>query len=361
MSNESARSTRKFLFFNNRDLTARGLLTAETLYKEKFIMGDAILDNNSIMIYPHIKKTFTGIEDRFVYISIDDLKRYKYTVDELFSLITFLLKNSVAVEVTFPKGYFDERKFNRTDRRWKSVYITVSYSETNKDGSLNMVFAMNPVVAANMTAARFEANTRLFSHRRMFVSRFEETCAILIKNSEGEPTKRNFYHNLVRNYKHAVRTFIWGLTPDQTLKIPCLDIKEKCPDLLLVTGALSICEEILDTAKHFEPCGWKSIKFNKPCYVAFEQNGIIINEDDLYRDHDRRLLGEHEYWCKRTIFDFCVWFPELPPYVCLEILDWLGEVTHYPHQKKIEYIFGIQKSTRKILDARENNKTIKTE
>lgn len=67
---------------------------------------------------------------------------------------------------------------------------------------------------------------------------------------------------------------------------------------------------------------------------------------------EEHLSAFSVYWCRRTILDACICFPHLPPYVMLEILDWLGEVTHMAHVLKIDFLQNIWKSTRKVFKAR---------
>ena len=52
------------------------------------------------------------------------------------------------------------------------------------------------------------------------------------------------------------------------------------------------------------------------------------------------------------MLDAYICFPHLPVYIMLEILDWLGEVTHMPHVSKVAFLENICKSTRKVFDAR---------
>ena len=64
------------------------------------------------------------------------------------------------------------------------------------------------------------------------------------------------------------------------------------------------------------------------------------------------LVAYRVLWCRRTMLDVYICFPHLPVYIMLEILDWLGEVTHMPHVSKVAFLENICKSTRKVFDAR---------
>lgn len=64
------------------------------------------------------------------------------------------------------------------------------------------------------------------------------------------------------------------------------------------------------------------------------------------------LVAYRVLWCRRTMLDAYICFPHLPVYIMLEILDWLGEVTHMPHVSKVAFLENICKSTRKVFDAR---------
>lgn len=83
-----------------------------------------------------------------------------------------------------------------------------------------------------------------------------------------------------------------------------------------------------------------------------------FNERCFWKKPNLRLsssecaLAYKIYWCRRTMLDAYVCFPEVPPYVMLEILDWLGEVTHMPHVLKIAFLQNIWRSARKVFEAR---------
>lgn len=87
---------------------------------------------------------------------------------------------------------------------------------------------------------------------------------------------------------------------------------------------------------------------------------LVYNEEMFWKkpsslsvySQEAHLSAFSAYWCRRTILDACICFPHLPPYVMLEILDWLGEVTHMAHVLKIAFLQNIWRSTRKVFEAR---------
>ena len=124
-------------------------------------------------------------------------------------------------------------------------------------------------------------------------------------------------------------------------------------------------EKVVSILKR-KPC--LSLKFYCKICFCFKKKFLIFNfififikGDDIDSSTNRNFYNQRNQnnyekieWLKvsKEIIDVCIALAslDLPPYVLLEIIDWLPLFEYVDHKKKIDLIINVKKSISKIFE-----------